>query len=309
MDDTSLFEKSYIRRYFYIAMIALIVSLGSIRYLVLPALCRGECNGLTLSPTMLTASLIDNLLPALLASFGLSIFWFWLMPPVQKTAAIDPIEARLIGDVLENARSNTTHWNYKGGTGTYLRSVTLPGLAKYARQKKAPFEITIEILDPTNEKLCNLYAHYRESVAASNRQNQWTGKRTKLESYATILLACIYKAEEPLLNIRLGLSQTMTTFRYDIASDFLIITNEDPRAPALRINYNTFFYETYRDDIKRSLEQSKMVLLENTTGIHKGQATIETVRNQFELLGINDPLSDDDISQIIEKSVHAKNPY
>lgn len=108
---------------------------------------------------------------------------------------IKPTQGRFLTHDFEQAILNTRFWIYKGGTGTYLRAVTLPGNAENALRHRTRREISIEILDPTNLELCDQYGRMRRALDPKpDRSGEtWTTTRVRNESYATILAAAYYR--------------------------------------------------------------------------------------------------------------------
>lgn len=160
-----ILSRPYIRRNFYTAIIFLALLLIVCRYLVALIDCGSACTTQSLNFNeivldniwLILARLIDGLLVALLITVGLGSFIFWLAPPVNRIASLEPTDARAISEAFRTAMEDTAEWKYKGGTGTYLKAVTLPVNAKRARETRMGRRITIEILDPTDLDLCRSY--------------------------------------------------------------------------------------------------------------------------------------------------------
>src|SRR6266496_673104 len=169
---------------------------------------------------------------------------------------IKPTQGRFLTRDFEQAILDTGFWIYKGGTGTYLRAVTLPGNAENALRHRTRREISIEILDPTDVGLCERYGRMRRSLDPEpDRSGEtWTTARVRNESYATILAASYYRERHGLLDIQVGLSGTMSLFRYDLASPYIIITQEDGAAPALEAGSGTYFYNSYLNELRLSFD-------------------------------------------------------
>src|SRR4051812_47878048 len=131
----------------------------------------------------------------------------------------------------EVSRDKTGRWIFKGGTGTYIRAITLRECVRLARQDRRALLFKLEILDPTDLDGCDRYAVFRRSVSdrTDATGETWTRDRTREEAYATVLAACWHKKRYDLLDVRIGLTSTMTTFRYDMADQQLIITQDEPR--------------------------------------------------------------------------------
>src|SRR5947209_2716496 len=62
----------------------------------------------------------------------------------------------------QEAHKHTSIWMFKGGTGTYLRAVTLRSCVENAHRERRYLQIQAEIIDPTNWKLCEYYSNLRQ---------------------------------------------------------------------------------------------------------------------------------------------------
>lgn len=168
-----------------------------------------------------------------------------------------------ISEVLAEARQDTEEWRFKGATGTFNRQVTLRECVQNARRERRPLQVRIEILDPTDAARCERYARlYREFDSSEDEERSWTGDGTRQDLFATILAACRHKERFPPLDIKIGLSSVLTTFRWDMSSRFLVITQRGPRYPAMMIERERFYYRWWRMELDQSLEQARTVPLE-----------------------------------------------
>ncbi|MFC4585621.1 hypothetical protein [Sphaerisporangium corydalis] len=227
---------------------------------------------------------------------------------VQALSGADEI-ARAHAD----ARRSTDRWMFKGGTGTYVRAVTLPDLVAAARRERRALLVRLEIIDPTLPAVCEAYVRFRRSVSEGpdGTGEFWTVDRTRKESYATILVACWQRERFSLLDIDLGLSATMTTFRWDLSADQVIITVEDPNR-ALMSRRGSFYYDHCATELRSSLDQARRVPIEAAKDAPlSDEPTTDEVRALFRTLGLGLPESygDKDVDEIIRRAFHAKNPY
>ncbi|MET8159470.1 hypothetical protein ABZT47_24135 [Sphaerisporangium sp. NPDC005289] len=218
-----------------------------------------------------------------------------------------------IAEAHAEARRSTDRWYFKGGTGTYVRAVTLPELVVAARRERKALLVRLEIIDPTHLGVCEAYVRFRRSVsdAPDGTGEYWTVDRTRKESYATILAACWYRQRFSLLDIHLGLAATMTTFRWDLSANHVIITVEDPNR-ALVTRRGSFYYDHCATELIASLDQARRVPLESAKATQVGEEpTVDEVRKLFEALGLGLPKAygDRDVVEIIRKAIRAKNPY
>ncbi|MEU7833064.1 MULTISPECIES: hypothetical protein [unclassified Nonomuraea] len=234
--------------------------------------------------------------------------------------ALDSLQlVRVLGSRQEiaqahaDARKDTTRWSFKGGTGTYLRAITLPECVAAARKVKRHLTVRVEIIDPANVEVCETYAHYRRSLsdAPDGTGETWTADRVRKESYATILAAFWHRQRYGLLDIGIGLSSTMTTFRWDLSATRLIMTVEDPNR-AMTALADTFYYENCDTELRLSFEQARLVPLEMYKKVPlSDEPTVEEVQELFTRISIPLPRSydDRDVVDIARKALRARNPY
>jgi hypothetical protein len=219
-----------------------------------------------------------------------------------------------VGHELEEARRNTDRWVFKGGTGTFLRAVTLPECIDIARRKKGTLHVQMEIIDPADEKVCATYAQFRRSLSDQPDATGeiWTLERTRKESYATVFAACWYRQHFSFLTIEVGLSCVMTTFRWDMTPHRLIITQEDPHFPAMILEPGKYYYEIYSRELMASLRQSRQVPVGRLDHFQlSDEPTVDETRKLFTELDLPLPrtFSDRDVTEVIRKALQAKNPY
>jgi len=216
--------------------------------------------------------------------------------------------------LLQAARQDTDRWLFKGGTGTFLRAVTIPECVALARREKRTFNLQIEIIDPTDDLVCRRYADYRKSLAPQpdGTGETWTTDRTRKESFATIVAACWYRQHFTFLNVALGLSSVMTTFRWDMSSRFLVITQENPNDPALVADAGRPFYRAWDRELHASLEQARHVPLDLAREVElTEEPSIEEVRKLLRVVGFELPhaFGDLEVADIIRRAINAPNPY
>lgn len=233
---------------------------------------------------------------------------------VEQMASARILFGPEVGNALAEARQYTDRWTFKGGTGTFTRAVTLPRCVESARRERRAFVVRLEILDPTNEATCARYARLRQSFSPrpDGTGETWTTDRARKEAFATVLAACWYRSRYHLLDIEVGLSQTITTIRYDLSAHSLIITQEDPNVPALAIPSGRFLYDLFSTDLRTSLEQARRVAFERVVGIPvQEELDTHSVRELFDVLELPLPqtFTDADVAEIISKAISAKNPY
>jgi hypothetical protein len=217
-----------------------------------------------------------------------------------------------VNHALAEARRDTDRWLFKGGTGTYMRAVTLPECVANARRAKRALLVRIEIIDPTNDEACRRYGEFRRSLPDQPDGEPWTLDRVRKESFATILAGLWWRRQYHLLDVEIGLSAVMTTLRWDQSASRLIITQEDPRSPALMVERGRFYYDRLEVEVRSSHDQARKVALDQARAIVLSEEpTVDETRQFFATLGLDLPSSfgERDIQDIIRKVLRPKNPY
>jgi hypothetical protein len=231
---------------------------------------------------------------------------------LDGSAEMQMLTGSLIVGAFADARRNAGWWMFCGGTGTYLRSVTLPELAKESRRSGRIVTLHIQIIDPRNEGLCETYALHRHSADVwPDNGSPWTRDLVRKAAYATILAACWYGRNYGLLKIKLGLAASWSNFRYDLTPSCLLITVRDKGLPAYRVKPEKGFYGYWDTDLKIGFDQTHQVPLDRAPAL--GQSpTCDEVRDLFAALGLplDDSYDDDAVRTIITKALYAgTTPY
>jgi hypothetical protein len=234
---------------------------------------------------------------------------------LAKLSMVQVLNGTDVREALVDARAHTDRWHFKGGTGTYLRAVTLPECIENARRRKGRLQVRLEILDPTDEAVCRRYADFRTALSSDRPDGtgeRWTLDRTRKEAFATVLAACWHQQRNGLLDIELRLSPVMSTFRYDLSARCIVLTQEDPSAPALRIEEGTFYYERWSTELMASLQQARAVPVGSDRQVRlSARPSVDETRRLFESVGTPLPRSftDRDVTDIVQKAIEPRNPY
>lgn len=304
---------SPIAKYFYWIITLLIILIILLRYFVLPYICGSspECEQYEFDSFKSVVVILDNLLVTVLVTVGIGSLIFQLYPRILYGSTFKILQPLEIGRTLEKSMETTDIWKYKGGTGTYLKAVTLPKNAEYANKSRKYRDITLEILDPTNEDICRGYSDYRNAVSKAKKDNStWNISRVRRELYATILTVIVLKSEVPLLRIKLGLASSYSSFRYDLSSHLVVITNEDPRFPAIKADKEHHFYGVYQEEIRMSFDQTKIIPKEKLPSIEKSKLNSGNAIEALKTLNLFiEELTDEDLEKIIEMTLKPHNPY
>ncbi|MFG1794992.1 hypothetical protein [Nocardia sp. NPDC049149] len=233
---------------------------------------------------------------------------------VRDASSVHLLYGPEIGHAHTLARRGTEQWIFKGGTGTYIRAVTLRECVENARREQRPLRVQLEILDPANEQLCKTYAQFRSSLSpeADRTGEQWTTDRTRKEAFATILAACWYRQRFTFLTIDVGLSSVMTTFRWDLSSSCVIVTQDNPNTPAMMFERDKPYYRDYNRELVASFKQTRQVPLSRSEELPLAdEPSVDQVRGLFTVLGMELPtaFTDRDVADIVRRALQPRNPY
>ncbi|MEU7636785.1 MULTISPECIES: hypothetical protein [unclassified Streptomyces] len=232
---------------------------------------------------------------------------------LEDLAMVRSLSGDQVGDALERARAQTNRWYFKGGTGTYLRAVTLPRCVEAATRQRAQLSVKIDIINPADERACAAYARFRQTFARRRNDDAadaWTADRTRKEAYATVLAACWFRQRLDTLEISVHLSRGVPTLRFDLSESCLIITQDDPNRVNLLVARDQPLYDYYVTELHQSREQAVRLDLRGIAPLGE-EPTVDEVRTVFDDVDLPLPsvFSDADVAEIVEKALHAEDPY
>ncbi|MGQ2965291.1 hypothetical protein [Methylophilus sp.] len=301
-----ILSKEYYRRTFFVMVILIVLLTLITRFFILPIFASEQSQ----TWTVFLGVFLDNLVISMIVAVFLGCFVFWLTPDIVKRSQIEVIPPKQINPLLKAATISTKSWIFKGACGRYTRATTIPKLADAARVEGLGRDITICILNPKNEELCNSYAIYRRSLKSSNSGEQWNKQLVQEEILATAVTALKYQFSAPQLRIRVFFVEHFSAFRLDIADQYVIVTKEDKEASALRADVNTYFYDSYKDDVRLTERQSQeMASSKNLEFI--GDVDEHKLREVIRVTGIfeEDKLNDLNLSRLLNSINAPKDPY
>lgn len=229
---------------------------------------------------------------------------------LSKLSLVQVLNDTDVRKALTAAWSDTDRWHFKGGTGAYLRKATLPECLESSSRRKSRLLARLELVDPTDEAACRRYAASHNTLWTD--ATRWTEDRVKHNTFATILAVCWFKQRYGLFDVDLRLSPVTTTFRWDMSSRWIMITEADPTAPALMVEKGSFYYDRWSTELMVSLEQARSVPLDADHQVPlSDQPTTAEVWRLFE--GIHTPLprsfTDRDVTEVIRTAFIRKSTY
>lgn len=248
-----ILDKMHHRKAFFSVVGLLLLNLIIIRLGILP----NFDSSLDLTFVSGLGLLINGLIISMIITVFIGSFVFWFTPDIVKISNIEVVSSKEINPMLKGATTESRTWVYKGACGRFVRSTTLPNMADTARNAGLGRDISIYLLNPKNEKVCAEYAVYRRSLKSASNAAEWTTERVQDEVIATALTAMKYSYLEPLLRINVYFVNHFSAFRLDICDKYVLVTKEDKEASALKADAGTYFFDSYKDDVRLTERQSK----------------------------------------------------
>ncbi|PZG06977.1 hypothetical protein C1J01_41850 [Nonomuraea aridisoli] len=226
--------------------------------------------------------------------------------------SVKSLNGAAITRLLAEAREGSDMWLFKGGTGTYIRAVTLPECIERAKRTRSKMRFLLELLDPTNEALCDSYTQLHRNLAGDGAEEKtWTALGTRKDVYSTILAACWFRQHNShLLDLKIGLSGTISLFRCDLTSHNLVITQRGPEFPGLAIPRDSPHYNPWYVELENSLNQTRLLEVGKAPPLSSPPTVAET-RRLFEVLDIplTDDFKDSDVADIARAALSRIDPY
>jgi hypothetical protein len=214
-----------------------------------------------------------------------------------------------LSQAYADAWRNTDRWIFKGGTGGSLRTRTLPRCVEIARQEGRPLRVQLEVVDPTDDALCDAYARLRSTPAAGEaaRDGDWTRERVRTEVYATILAVCLHRRKfGNFLTVEIGFSRVVSTFRWDLSRSCAILTQEGSPTASLIFDNDRPHYRSLDRELVASFNQARKLHLDTIDTVRLAEPpSTEEVRRLFTAVGLALPSSfgERDVTEIVRKAV------
>ncbi|MGV4987809.1 hypothetical protein ACWC0C_34060 [Streptomyces sp. NPDC001709] len=229
---------------------------------------------------------------------------------IEDLAMVRTLSGAEVALAHERARRATTRWVFKGGTGTYLRAVTLPECVLEAQRQRRSLSMKIDIINPADDHVCAAYARFRSTFGPGADSAAWTVERTRKEAYATVVAASWYRQRLDTLEVDIHLSSVAPALRFDLSDTCLIITQDDPSRVSLYVERDRPLYDYYVTELHQSREQAVKLDLREAVAL-ADEPTVDEVRRLLDRLGLPLPPSytDPDVGDIIDKALRAENPY
>lgn len=285
------------RQYFTFLLIALIMLL-IIKFFIVPLLGNNQ------NATSILVITLDNLIALTVSVFIASLAYLFFTPKNIREGDIHIISSYDLESELEKIVEDTEIYYYAGHTARWNRSVTLKKLASKAKLKNTRIEVSFIILDPDSYKACRYYAKFGHANRKNSSQID-NSKNVRVELITTILICAKYQSE-PLLDIKVYLTDKVSLFRLDISDTEAILTKADPKEPALAFPKDTFFYRSYKEEFRVTRDQSREIEIKRLPI----NLDIASFKQYLMSIDINTKdISNEDMDHILKEIREPTNPY
>lgn len=289
------------KAFLFLSLIGVVI-LWTINFYILPMFF-----GVSVSLSKTLTDVFNNLTALLISGTIGILFLYLLTPKIMSKAEIVKLEPRDLKNSLEEILKDADFYYYCGHTARWTRTVTLPKLYKDAWSKKITKEINITILDPNNAELLRYFISFGHGKREKGNTINDT-KDLKKELLSTILIGLVCD-NKSFIKVNLYLSSKVSLFRFDLSDKAAILTKPNPLDPALKVYSGTFFYQSYKEEIKITQDQSRKLNFDKLM-LSDTEITIERVKGIFQELDLCiGGLDDNDLNWIILNTKKSESPY
>ncbi|WP_433165881.1 hypothetical protein [Kribbella sp. CA-247076] len=200
------------------------------------------------------------------------------------------VPARAIRGLLKAHVEGAKEYLFRGGSGRWLRSFTLPELSKATDRD---VRLTIELLDPRDKSLCTAYADYRAKALPSGhvRDNE-DARLIQRDILGSIYAAAWYSARRR-MTAKVILLRSFSPLRYDVSSEGLMITVAELTQPGLYAAPGTWLHSNIVDELHQATHGHVIVVLPGPSESHFPHAiqavTSEDVRRTLSAARVQGP--------------------
>lgn len=200
------------------------------------------------------------------------------------------VPASEIRSALMGNLHDASAFYFRGGSGRWLRNVTLPTLAAVSDREIA---LTVQLVDPRDEHLCHAYADYR-SVARrgpSRREGEGNPRLIQRDILAAVYLAAYYSANAR-LTATVVLTRNFSPLRYDVSDRGMVVSVADETKPGLVAASGTWLHDSVVDEMKQARHGSETVnfgKLRDAFTVRLDQVTEDSVYRALSSFTVVDP--------------------
>lgn len=238
----------------------------------------------------LTHSLVDNIISGLIISGIVTMLFLFLSADVFKVGELKIVDPWVSNELHRRALQSSTFWYHYGHYAKWVRTEAMPVLRDRARS--IVVDVQIAMLDPTDINQCDLYARYRNGERLGAKEKEWTVDDVIFEAYATILSSYIANRAVEKISVRVFLTREFSVPRFDVNSDWLIMTHTDTRVGPILFPKNSVWYNILINQFYQTTRQSKEIRFVDPPSwpANGEKVTAEHLKTLFACIGV--PLPD-----------------
>ncbi|MET4678841.1 hypothetical protein [Stenotrophomonas rhizophila] len=205
---------------------------------------------------------------------------------------------------FDSQLATATSWLYKGNFGRYLRGKVLPELERGA----GGVRVVACIIDPRDPDVCRMHAGFRERINSIDKGVPYTQDAVAMQVLVTIVM-CSWYVSNRNMDISVFLTKTYDPVRIDSNGESMIVTVEDRRSPALRLNKGHFMFSHFTSQIDTAREQGHEVRLRGMRACRMVDIAESDVEAVMVGAGLTDMLGRVAAAEVVKGCREAKNPY
>lgn len=250
----------------------------------------------------------DALVISIIVFLLVQISTFFVHIPTLSTQSMELVQ---VGQISARSRANAQNankWEYIGHVGRHTRTVVFKAFSERASAQGSESSIDIVLISPFSDEAIKLYCDHKRSAQIRHYDTDPVSvDDVKAEILATVLRCKSLVQDYPQLRVRLFLSNFFSAFRYDVSPDEIIMTQEDPFAPALAVKKESQLFLALQKECASIRSQSREVGLE---GEHVDTLDENSSKGFFTHVFSDFPYVEDEvISMTLAKLRDDRNPY
>lgn len=180
----------------------------------------------------------------------------------DRLDAVRQVPAGDIRGLLKAHVVGAKDYQFRGGSGRWLRSFTLPELSKATDRD---IRLTIELLDPRDAKLCGAYANYRtKALPGDHLRSNEDARLIQRDILGSIYAGAWYSARRR-MKAEVILLRSFSPLRYDVSSEGLMITVAELTEPGLFAAPGTWLHSSIVDELHQASHGHVSVTLPGST--------------------------------------------
>ena len=169
------------------------------------------------------------------------------------------VQSYKIGGELMGMLETATAWSFRGGSGRWQREAVHPHLS---RERDRDISYRMLILDPTESRLCDEYATYRNKHRQKQKHNTASSVRNDL---LACIVACAWYQQNTRIRPEIYLSQIYSPLRQDMSNERAAITVADQSKEGLFVPTSSWYYTSLMDEFEQHCGRSPKLAFDTST--------------------------------------------